>query len=74
MLDTAGAYVAPDVCRGLLILVTNTPRLHGYATRALFRMAAAHGERLEHSVATCAVWCIGEARRVAFCRLLSDCF
>lgn len=33
----AGQYVQEDVCRALVVLITNTPDLNGYAVRAMFK-------------------------------------
>ncbi len=33
----AGAYVKDEVCRALIVLITNAPELHGYAVRTMYR-------------------------------------
>ena len=37
VMSQAGQYVQEDACRTLVVLISNTPELQGYAVRAMYR-------------------------------------
>lgn len=49
-----------EVVRALLVLLTNTPDLHAYATRAMYRCLAANVDGAAPSLLSTGVWCVGE--------------
>eukprot|EP00198_Chlamydomonas_reinhardtii_P006516 XP_001695852.1 gamma-adaptin [Chlamydomonas reinhardtii] len=56
----AGSYVKDEVARALLVQLTNTPDLHAYAARAMFRSLSANGDSASPILVCTAVWVIGE--------------
>mmetsp|Transcript_34996 Transcript_34996/g.77859 ORF Transcript_34996/g.77859 Transcript_34996/m.77859 type:complete len:861 (-) Transcript_34996:442-3024(-) len=60
VMTQAGAFVKEEVCRTLVVLITNTPELHGYAVRSMYRNLHAYQDVCERSLAITALWCIGE--------------
>ncbi|KAG2434067.1 hypothetical protein HXX76_007795 [Chlamydomonas incerta] len=56
----AGSYVKEDVARALLVQLTNTPDLHAYAARAMYRSLSVHGDSAAPTLVCTAVWVIGE--------------
>ena len=59
ILVQAGASVKEDVCRSLLVLLTNAPELHAYATRQLYSALADSATTAELSLIMVAVWWLG---------------
>lgn len=49
-----------EVARALLVQLTNTPDLHAYAARAMFRSLSANGDSASPILVCTAVWVIGE--------------
>lgn len=60
ILVQAGAYVKEDVTRGLIVLLTNAPDLHGYAARQMYAALAADIEKAELSLIVTCAWFLGE--------------
>ncbi|KAL3631045.1 hypothetical protein CASFOL_024029 [Castilleja foliolosa] len=58
VLSEAGNYVKDEVWHALIIVVTNSSNLHGYAVRALYKAVQTSGE--QEILVRVAVWCIGE--------------
>ncbi|KAG2453880.1 hypothetical protein HYH02_002086 [Chlamydomonas schloesseri] len=56
----AGSYVKDEVARALLVQLTNTPDLHAYAARAMFRSLSANGDTAAPILVCTAVWVVGE--------------
>jgi AP-1 complex subunit gamma-1 len=56
----AGAYVKEEVCRGFIIMVTNATDLQPYCARALYAAFKENFDQAETSLATVAIWGIGE--------------
>lgn len=50
----------PQVCRALIVMVSNAPELHGYAVRTLYRNLQAYQDVAERSLLITSLWCIGE--------------
>lgn len=60
MLVQAGGTVKEEVCRSLVVLLTNAPELHGYAARAFFRaLRDAPARPPPLLLATTAAWFLG---------------
>ena len=59
ILVQAGASVKEDVCRSLLVLLTNAPELHPYVTRQLYSALADGAANAELSLIMVAVWWLG---------------
>lgn len=64
VLVSAGAHVTGEALRSLLILITNTPKLQGYAARSLHRALVSNFDKAEVPLVLAAVWCAGEVRPV----------
>lgn len=58
LMTEAGNNVEEDVCRSLVVLISNAPELHGYAVRSFYR--AFQDWRGQDGLALVTVWCIGE--------------
>lgn len=56
VLSQAGAHVKDEPCRSLIHLICNTPELHGYATRAMYRNLVAYQDVAEESLLVTATW------------------
>ena len=60
VLAQAGGAVSEEVCRALVVRLTNAPELHGYAARAFFRaLRDAPGRPPPPLLATTAAWVLG---------------
>jgi AP-1 complex subunit gamma-1 len=58
VLSEPGNFVADDVLRSMVVVVSNAPELHGFSVRSLYRaMLEWSGQE---GLAQVAVWCIGE--------------
>ena len=68
----AGGDVKEEVWRGCIVLLTNTPELHGYAARALFRALRERLPDAQLSLVATATWYIG-ARPFLRCMRMFDC-
>ncbi|KAK9814370.1 hypothetical protein WJX72_004689 [[Myrmecia] bisecta] len=60
VLVQAGAYVKEEVCRALVVLITNAPELHAYVARSMYRALKAHQEQAELMLVITATWFLGE--------------
>eukprot|EP00899_Mesostigma_viride_P002184 jgi/Mesvir1/11967/Mv00286-RA.1 len=58
VLKQAGNYVKEEVCRNLIILISNTLELQGYSVRAFYKALVT--EKGQSSLVNVGVWCIGE--------------
>ena len=61
-MQQAGAYVKEEVCRALIVLISNAPELHGYTARSMYRALkdSAHQAELTLSLVTSTCWFLGE--------------
>ena len=62
VMQQAGSHVKEEVCRALIVLISNAPELHGYAARAMYRAlkeSIAQAE-LSLSLVTCTCWFLGK--------------
>ena len=59
LLTQAGGDVKEEVWRGCIVLLTNTPELHGYAARALLRALREALPGAQLSLVATATWYIG---------------
>ena len=55
----AGAYVKEEVCRALVVLVSNAPELHAYAARLAMQFLKQHRETASHSLLITSTWFLG---------------
>ncbi|GAX74370.1 hypothetical protein CEUSTIGMA_g1819.t1, partial [Chlamydomonas eustigma] len=60
VMSQAGQYVKEDACRSLIVLITNTTELQGYAVRAMYRNLHAYQDVADTSLLLTATWCLGE--------------
>ncbi|DBA70499.1 TPA: hypothetical protein ACH3X2_011900 [Trebouxia sp. C0005] len=62
VMQQAGAYVKEEVCRALIVLISNAPELHGYTARAMYRALkdSADQAELPLSLVTSTCWFLGE--------------
>ena len=62
-MQQAGAYVKEEVCRALIVLISNAPELHGYAARSMYRALqdSIHQAELTLSLVTSTCWFLGES-------------
>lgn len=62
VMQQAGAYVKEEVCRALIVLISNAPELHGYTARSMYRALkdSAHQAELTLSLVTSTCWFLGE--------------
>jgi AP-1 complex subunit gamma-1 len=65
----AGAYVKEDVLRGVVVLITNAPELHGYAVRSYYRALRDNFATAQPSLVTSAAWFLGVLSHHVFRRL-----
>ncbi|KAJ9508579.1 hypothetical protein QJQ45_012110 [Haematococcus lacustris] len=49
-----------QVCRALIVLITNAPELHAYSARAMYRNLHAYQDVAHTSLLITGLWCIGE--------------
>lgn len=58
----AGAYVKEEVCRALIVLISNAPELHGYAARCMYQALKSSLSQAEIplSLVTCTTWFLGK--------------
>lgn len=61
-MQQAGAYVKEEVCRALIVLISNAPELHGYTARSMYRALkdSADQAELTLSLVTSTCWFLGE--------------
>ena len=59
VLVQAGAYVKEEICRALVVLLTNATALHGYAARAAYRALCDNLEDASLSLLTVSTWLLG---------------
>jgi hypothetical protein len=59
VMTQAGGDVKEEVWRACIVLLTNTPELHGYAARALYRALAERLPGAQLSLVATATWYIG---------------
>ncbi|DBA97265.1 TPA: hypothetical protein ACH3X1_015011 [Trebouxia sp. C0004] len=62
VMQQAGAYVKEEVCRALIVLISNAPELHGYTARSMYRALkdSADQAELTLSLVTSTCWFLGE--------------
>ena len=62
VMQQAGAYVKEEVCRALIVLISNAPELHGYTARCMYRALkdSADQAELTLSLVTSTCWFLGE--------------
>uniref|UniRef100_A0A7S0S2A3 AP-1 complex subunit gamma n=2 Tax=Chlamydomonas leiostraca TaxID=1034604 RepID=A0A7S0S2A3_9CHLO len=60
VMTQAGSYVKEEVCRALIVLITNAPDLHAYAVRAMYRNLHAYQDVADTSLLITSLWCVGE--------------
>ena len=68
----AGAHVKEEVCRALVVLVSNAPELHAYAVRQMYAALKANREQLALSLLMVTTWFLGASGGLqgqAACRL-----
>ena len=58
----AGAHVKEEVCRALIVLISNAPELHGYAARSMYQALKTSVDQAELplSLVTCTCWFLGQ--------------
>ena len=56
----AGTYVKEEVCRALVVLVSNAPELHAYAARLAMQFLQKFRETASHSLLITSTWFIGD--------------
>ena len=58
----AGAFVKEEVCRALIVLISNAPELHGYAARCMYQALKSNLNQADIplSLVTCTSWFLGE--------------
>lgn len=63
VMQQAGAYVKEEVCRALIVLISNAPELHGYAARSMYRALKDSVDQAELtlSLVTSTCWFLGMA-------------
>ena len=61
VMQQAGAYVKEEVCRALIVLISNAPELHGYTARSMYRAlkASIDDADLNLSLVTSTCWFLG---------------
>lgn len=55
----AGAHVKEEVCRALVVLVSNAPELHAYAVRQMYTALKTNREQLALSLLMVTTWFLG---------------
>ena len=62
VMQLAGAFVKEEVCRALIVLISNAPELHGYAARSMYRALKASMDQadLNLSLVTSTCWFLGK--------------
>lgn len=55
----AGEFVTNDSLHTLIVIISNTPELHGYTVRLLYKVLERRRSK-QASLALVAIWCIGE--------------
>jgi hypothetical protein len=60
VMTQAGPYVKEEVCRALVVLVSNAAELHAYAARRMFAAAREKLDSAAPSLLTTALWTVGE--------------
>ena len=62
VMQQAGAHVKEEVCRALIVLISNAPELHGYAARTMYRaLKESIGQAdLSLSLVTSTCWFLGQ--------------
>ena len=55
----AGAHVKDEVCRALVVLLSNAPELHGYVARSVYRALHDAGDDAAPSLITFSAWFLG---------------
>lgn len=65
VMQQAGAYVKEEVCRALIVLISNAPELHGYTARSMYRALKSSIDQadLSLSLITCTCWFLGASTR-----------
>jgi AP-1 complex subunit gamma-1 len=59
VMTQAGAYVKEEVWRAFIVLLTNSPELHAYAARSLFRALRDNLATAQLSLLATSTWYIG---------------
>lgn len=59
VMTQAGGNVKDEVWKSFIVLLTNTPELHAYAARALFRALRQHAETAQTSLLATSSWYTG---------------
>ena len=73
----AGAHVKEEVCRALIVLISNAPELHGYAARSMYQglRTSVDQAELPLSLVTCTCWFLGQLCLLCLCPpLQGHCF
>jgi len=60
VLSLAGAYAKEEVCRTLVVHISNAPKLHAYAARQAFRSLQEHQKYTNLLLLTTTAWLLGE--------------
>ena len=60
----AGAHVKEEVCRALVVLVSNAPELHAYAVRQMYTALKTNREQLALSLLMVTTWFLGASGRL----------
>lgn len=75
VMQQAGAYVKEEVCRALIVLISNAPELHGYAARSMYRAlkTSIDDAGLNLSLVTSTCWFLGAPHDSFSVTSVSDC-
>jgi len=60
VLSQAGAYAKEEVCRTLVVHISNAPKLHAYAARQAFRSLQEHQKDTNLLLLTTTAWLLGD--------------
>ena len=60
VLSKAGEYVPDEVCRRLIVTISNATELQGYSVRSFFRLLQSEGKAASQQLMCVAIWNIGE--------------
>ena len=61
-LHQAGAYAKEEVCRTLVVLISNEPKLHAYAARQSFRVLQMDAKDASLLLMVTTTWFLGEPK------------
>mmetsp|Transcript_10770 Transcript_10770/g.39561 ORF Transcript_10770/g.39561 Transcript_10770/m.39561 type:complete len:868 (-) Transcript_10770:1170-3773(-) len=60
VLSKAGEYVPDEVCRRLVVTISNATELQGYSVRSLYKVLQTEGKAASQQLMCVAIWTIGE--------------